>query len=327
MRPVNTAVDREHPPAVEVAGLSKRFGDRQVIDNLSFQVAPGRAFGLLGPNGSGKTTTVRMLNGLLTPDRGSIRLFGETVESGRSDALRARVGVQTDTNLYETLSARENLRIWGSLYGMDRARRDRRIAEVLDVLALGERSDSLVGEFSKGMRQKLAVGRAVLHEPELLFLDEPTAGLDPEASADLIDYLKRMIRDSNTTLIICTHQLHGLEALCDDMGIIRRGQLLTAGPVDDLLRERWPDRRVHVRLGAGARTMVRADAERVIAEVTGRAPVADEAGRFEIAAVDEEMVAGVVAALVRAGAPVVEVASQQPTIEQFYFATLAEGEK
>jgi len=323
---VNTrpAADRGDVPAVDVTGLSKRFGERHVVSDLSFRVAPGRAFGLLGPNGSGKTTTVRMLNGLLTPDAGSIRLFGQPVEPGRSDALRARVGVQTDTNLYETLSAAENLRIWGSLYGMDRARRDRRITEVLDVLGLAERSESLVGEFSKGMRQKLAVGRAVLHEPELLFLDEPTAGLDPEAAADLIDYLKQMITASNTTVIICTHQLHGLESLCDDMGIIRRGRLLTAGAVDDLLRERWPERRVHIGIAASAAPDVRAEAERVIAEVAGRAPVADESGRFELSA-DEETVAAVVAALVRAGAPVVEVAPQQPTIEDFYFATLAEG--
>ncbi|MDL5350793.1 ABC transporter ATP-binding protein [Microbacterium sp. zg-YB36] len=305
---------------VQAAGLSKRFGDRDVVSDLSFSVARGRAFGLLGPNGSGKTTTVRLLTGLLTPDRGDITLFGERVTPAAADRLRRRIGVQTDTNLYETLSARENLRTWGALYGIDRRVMDDRIDEVLTVLGLQERAGSLVGEFSKGMRQKLAVGRAVMHEPELLFLDEPTAGLDPEAAADLIGYLKRMIRSLNTTVIICTHQLHGLESLCDDIGIIRGGRLLACGVVDELLAHRWPDRRYWLTVGSALPR-----AAELVASVTGSPPEVDTDGRLGFSSADDGVVPVVVAALVRGGVPVRAVIPEVPTIEQFYFATLDEG--
>lgn len=305
---------------VHASGLSKRFGDRDVISGLSFSIARGHAFGLLGPNGSGKTTTVRLLTGLLAPDSGDITLFGEPVTSANADLLRRRIGVQTDTNLYETLSARENLRTWGALYGMRRNTLDKRIDDVLNVLGLHDRASSLVGEFSKGMRQKLAVGRAVMHEPELLFLDEPTAGLDPEASADLIDYLKQMIRSLSTTVIICTHQLHGLESLCDDIGIIRSGRLLTSGSVDDLLRRKWPEHRYSLAVGADIR-----HAQRVVASVTGSPPKVDTDGRLLFSTRDEGLVPAVVAALVREDVPVRAVIPIVPTIEQFYFSTLDEG--
>ncbi|WP_166806217.1 ABC transporter ATP-binding protein [Cryobacterium cheniae] len=309
-----------HDRTVSASGLSKRFGSREVVADLSFSVARGHAFGLLGPNGSGKTTTVRLLTGLLTPDSGTTRLFGELVSPANADALRRRIGVQTDTSLYETLSARENLRTWGALYGMSRKALSRRIDEVLNVLGLSDRADSLVGELSKGMRQKLAVGRAVIHEPELLFLDEPTAGLDPEASSDLIDYLKQMIRSLDTTVIICTHQLHGLESLCDDIGIIRNGQLLTSGTVDDLLRQKWPKHRYSLTVGGDLQR-----AQLVVASVTGQDPVVDSDGRLMFSISDERLVPSAVAALVRDDIPVLEVISKRPTIEQFYFATLDEG--
>lgn len=305
---------------VRAAGISKRFGDRDVVSDLSFSVARGRAFGLLGPNGSGKTTTVRLLTGLVTPDRGDISLFGERVTPTSADLLRRRIGVQTDTNLYETLSARENLRTWGALYGIGRHDIDERIDEVLTVLGLRERAGSLVGEFSKGMRQKLAVGRAVMHEPELLFLDEPTAGLDPEAAADLIEYLKRMIRSLNTTVIICTHQLHGLESLCDDIGIIRDGRLLISGAVEDLLARRWPQRRYSLAVGGDL-----SSAREIVASVTGKQPGVDSDGRLGVSTDDDGAVAAIVAALVHGGVPVRAVIPEVPTIEQLYFATLNEG--
>lgn len=305
---------------VSAAGLSKRFGSREVVSDLSFTVAKGHAFGLLGPNGSGKTTTVRLLTGLLTPDAGEVELFGETVGPSSADALRRRIGVQTDTNLYETLSARENLRTWGALYGIGRKVVDQRIDDVLNVLGLSDRAGSLVGELSKGMRQKLAIGRAVMHEPELLFLDEPTAGLDPEAAADLIGYLKEMIRSLNTTVIICTHQLHGLESLCDEIGILRQGQLLASGAVGDLLRGKWPEHRFSLTVGGDP-----SRAQQVMASVLGHPPELDSDDELTFSTSDDGLVPAVVAALVRADIPVRAVIPKLPTIEQFYFATLDEG--
>ncbi|WP_119697830.1 ABC transporter ATP-binding protein [Microbacterium halotolerans] len=303
-------------PTVAADHLTKRFDDREAVSGLSFSVPRGQAFGLLGPNGSGKTTTIRLLNGLLTPDGGTVTLFGEAVTTRNADALRRRIGVQTDTNLYETLSARENLRTWGSLYGIDRNSLDSRVDDVLDIFGLSDRADSLAGEFSKGMRQKLAIGRAIIHNPELLFLDEPTAGLDPEAAAELIDYLKQMIRSLDTTVVISTHQLAGLETLCDDIGIIKQGRLLTAGPVDVLLRQEWPGYRYALSIDGDHDT-----ARRIVASL---ATVDESAAASQIPfqTVDDGTVSEVVAMLVRADIAVRAVTPQHPTIEDFYFTTL-----
>lgn len=307
--------------ALAATDLSKDFGPRSVVSGLSMEVPPGRAFGLLGPNGSGKTTTVRLLTGLLTPTAGSVSLFGQPLTRSTADALRTRVGVQTDTNLYESLSARENLRIWGELYGLPTREATRRAAEVLEVLGLTDRAESLVGELSKGMRQKLSVGRAVLHEPDLLFLDEPTAGLDPEASVDLIDYVKQMIRTLRTTVVICTHQLHGLEELCDDVGILRDGRLIASGEVRSLLRRRWPEHRYEVTV-AGDVPRARA----VVAASTGRpVEVSSADSRLTFAVAREEAVSAAVAALVEHRIPVRAVSPREPTLQELYFATITDG--
>lgn len=302
-------------PTVTADRLTKHFGEREAVSALSFTVARGRAFGLLGPNGSGKTTTIRLLNGLLTPDGGTVTLFGEQVTATNADALRQRIGVQTDTNLYDTLSARENLRTWGTLYGLDRRSLDRRVDEILHTFGLDTRADSLVGEFSKGMRQKLAIGRAVIHEPELLFLDEPTAGLDPEAAAELIEYLKRMIQARSTTVVISTHQLAGLESLCDDIGIIQQGRLLAAGPVDDLLERQWPGNRYRLSIEGD-----RDAARHIVTSLATTDEGADGALTFHTEA--DDTVSEIVAALVRAGIAVRAVVPLHPTIEEFYFTTL-----
>ncbi len=302
---------------VVAAGLSKTFGSREAVYDLSFSVGQGRAFGLLGPNGAGKTTTVRLLTGLIGPTRGEITLFGERLTRGNADALRARIGVQTDTNLYESLSAKDNLRTWGELYGLGARDVARRTADVLEVMDLSDRADSLVGELSKGMRQKLSVARAVLHEPELLFLDEPTAGLDPEAAEELIAYLTEMIRAMRTTVIICTHQLHGLEQLVSDVGILHRGRLAVAGTVDDLLRRRWPLHRYSVAV-AERRDRAAAIVSGLVSSVEDGAPDS----RVDFAVEDRATVSAVVAALVADGIPVRAVVPRDPTLRDLYFATL-----
>ncbi len=297
--------------------LSKSFGDRAAVCDLSLSVARGRAFGLLGPNGAGKTTTVRLLTGLISPTSGDVTLFGERLTHENADALRARVGVQTDTNLYETLSVRDNLLTWGELYGLSRQAITRRTAEILEILDLSDRIDSLVGELSKGMRQKLSVGRAVLHEPELLFLDEPTAGLDPEAAEDLIDYLVQMIHAMQTTVIICTHQLHGLEKLCTDVGILQAGQLVTTGDVGELLRRRWPRDRYTVSVGAD-----RDRAARIITQVVGQVDEASGNAHVDFSVDDADEISRVIEALVSEHVPVRSVVPRTPTLHDLYFDTL-----
>lgn len=308
--------------AIHADHVVKSFGVRPVITDLTLEISPGAAFGLLGPNGAGKTTTVRLLTGLLTADAGAIDLLGERLGSANADRLRERIGVQTDTALYETLTVRDNLRTWGDLYGVPPARRDARIDELLGLLALDGRADSLVGELSKGMRQKLAVARAVLHEPALLFLDEPTAGLDPEASADLVAYLRRLIDTGDTTLVLCTHQLFGLENLCTDVGILDGGRLAVSGTVDAVLHERWPRPRIRI---VASEPDSAAGALARIPEVTV-APDPANARALIVEVPTEDAVPPVVAALVTAGLAVHAVEPLRPTLEDLYFATVTARE-
>ncbi|MGN6272598.1 MAG: ABC transporter ATP-binding protein [Protaetiibacter sp.] len=305
-------------PAIRVRGLGKDFGDRHAVIDVDVEVATGGVFGLLGPNGAGKTTMIRLLNGLITATTGSVELFGEAVTPRSADRLRARIGVQTDTELYAAMTVRENLATWGELFGMPSPRIVARIPEVLDVLGLADRADSPVGQLSKGMRQKAAIARALLHEPELLFLDEPTAGLDPEAAADLIGYLREVIRTGDTTIVLTTHQLHGLESLCDHLGILVAGRLVVAGEVDALLAERRPRTRVSLRLGGDL------VAAREVLAPFGPVTLDDEGvGVLEVPR--GTRVSDAVAALVHRGIAVETVAAQAPTIEELYFSVVSEG--
>ncbi len=295
--------------------LSRTIDGRNVVQNVSFAVPSGAAFGLLGPNGSGKTTTVRLLTGLLTPTSGTVSLFGEPLTPGSSDRLRERIGVQTDTNLYELLTVRDNLAIWADIYGMSPAKRDTRIAEVLETFDLQDRTTSPVGTLSKGMRQKLAIARAILHQPDLLFLDEPTAGLDPEASEDLIAYLRAMIDRTQTTVVICTHQLFGLERLCTHVGLLDRGRLLRSGPVETLLAETWPTTRVRIEVTGDPVAAIQVLARHDISAT-------NSAETITVELPTAELVPQVVQHLVAAGQGIRSVVPVVPTIHDLYFATI-----
>lgn len=248
-------------PVVQARGLTRAFEDRVAVHDLDLTVRRGRVLGVLGPNGSGKSTTVRMLTGLLRPTSGSAELFGEAVTPESAPALRTRIGVQTEAYLYLRLTVAENLRTWGRLHGLRRGAVERRIGEVLDVVGLADRRDTPAGSLSKGLRQKAKIARALLHEPELLFLDEPTAGLDPASALDVLDHLAKLRAAGDTTIVLCTHQLHGLEELCDDVVMLDRGRVVAAGEVGDLLAAHWPTRDHVIRLGD------RAAAERVVAQL------------------------------------------------------------
>lgn len=226
-------------PAVRAVDVRRSIGGRTVIDGLTLDLDRGCLFGLLGPNGAGKTTTVRLLTGLIPADSGRIELLGRAVTRQSAPMLRARVGVQSDYSLYGELTLRENLSFWGDLMGMERDAVRSRSEELAGLLDLEDRLDSPVGELSKGMTLKAVLARTLLASPEVLFLDEPTAGLDPEAAEGLLAHL-RHLADAGTTVLVCTHQLHGFEGVCDRVGILRRGRLVAQGSVDDLVARRWP---------------------------------------------------------------------------------------
>ncbi len=206
--------------AIETYELSRSFGARTAVDQLSLSIPSGAVFGFLGPNGAGKTTTVRMLAALIAPTAGSALVNGHRLGPG-NDAIRRSVGILTETpGLYERLSASQNLTFFARLYGVAPARADEQAARYLRMLGLWERRDDKVGGFSKGMRQKIAIARALLHEPAIVFLDEPTAGLDPEASRMVRDFIKEL-RAEGRTIFLTTHNLPEADELCDLIGVFR----------------------------------------------------------------------------------------------------------
>jgi ABC-2 type transport system ATP-binding protein len=205
--------------------LCRSFDGVPAVEDLSFEIPEGNLFTLLGPNGAGKTTTVRLLLGLIAPDAGTARIadyeLGQT-----NNALRSVCGLLTETpGFYDRMSAWENLIFFSQLYRMPQTIRDQRLEHHLRVMNLWERRDSLVGTFSKGMKQKLAIIRAIFHEPKVIFMDEPTAGLDPEASLMVREMIGRL-KGEGRTIVVCTHNLDEAQRLADIVGIINRRLLV-----------------------------------------------------------------------------------------------------
>lgn len=213
------------PNVIEVRNLTKVFGTITAVDHISFNVCEGEIFGFLGPNGAGKTTTTRMLTGVIPMDGGSVRIFGYDI---LKEPVRAkqRFGVVPETsNAYAELTAWQNLILMGDLYGLDRARAERRSGDLLETLGLYQRRDQKVHGYSKGMKQRLILAMALLHEPELLFLDEPTSGLDVQ-STQMILVLLRALNADGTTIFLTTHNMEEANRLCDRVGIIRSGEIV-----------------------------------------------------------------------------------------------------
>lgn len=212
---------------IQTQNLTKKFGDILAVENLTLEVKEGEVFGFLGPNGAGKTTTVRMLTSLIGPTGGSARVNGFRL--GNQDTqIRRSVGVLTETpGLYESLSAERNLEIYASLY--DVADPKGQIEKYLHMLGLWDRRGDAAGTFSKGMKQKLSIARALLHEPPTLFLDEPTTGLDPESAKVVRDFIVE-IRKQGRTIFMCTHNLDEADRLCDRIGVFKTRLLVVDTP-------------------------------------------------------------------------------------------------
>ena len=211
---------------VEVKNLERTFGDHKALDDLTFSVHSGEVFGLLGPNGAGKTTTVRVLNGILPPSAGGVRVFNLDPAT-QGESVRRRTGVLTETPaLYERLSARENLEFFGTLHELPASELNTRVDEMLGFFELTSRAKDKVETYSKGMKQRLALARALIHRPPLLFLDEPTSGLDPEAAQQVDDLIANLRRTKEQTVILATHNLLEAQRLCDRVAIMNKGKIL-----------------------------------------------------------------------------------------------------
>ena len=300
--------------AICTQDLTRDFGPLRAVDGLSLEVPSGAIFGFLGPNGSGKTTTIRLLLGLLEPTRGTAMVLGRDARTDPA-GIREHCGALLEhSGLYERLSAQDNLDFYARVWHLPPAARRERVRELLTGLGLWDRRREIVGGWSRGMRQKLAVARALLHHPALVFLDEPTAGLDPIAAAALREDLTTLARREGVTVFLTTHNLAEAEKLCDRVGVIRGGRLLAVGRPDELRARARKDRMEVTGRGLDARIVGLLEAQPVVesASLTG--------DRVVLQVSDGLDTAPLVSLLVREGVAIDEVRKGGADLEEAFLA-------
>ncbi len=303
---------------ISARGLSRSFDGHPAVQDLTFDVPEGALFALLGPNGAGKTTTVRLLLGLIAPTAGTATVAGRRLGDGpdANRAIRALSGLLTETpGFYDRMSAWDNLVFFGRLYGLPDIVLRRRIEHYLRLLELWDRRASPVGAFSKGMKQRLAIIRALFHDPRVMFLDEPTAGLDPEAALAVRELILRL-KTEGRTIVVCTHNLDEAERLADLVGILRR-RLLVCDTLDRLRATDAAETAVTIELG-GDDAADHAAALAALPFVRGVEPSASN-GALVVRVADRAAdIPRVVAALVGRGAAIVAVRADAPSLEAIY---------
>ncbi len=306
-------------PAIEVVGLTKKFGDLTAVDSVTLRVEQGEVFGFLGPNGAGKTTTVRMLCCLISKTSGEAKIAGYNVGND-ADSLKIRklIGLVPDNvGLYDDLTAYDNLDFYGKLYDCTEAQRKENIQRFLTMLGLWEKKDVTAGTFSKGMKQKLAIARALIHEPEIIFMDEPTANLDPEASKTVRDFILELKKEKRT-IFLNTHNLDEAQRICDRIGILNT-KLMATGTPDELERS-----------VAGKKTVIQLEqvSDAILAALK-KLPVGDVAVDGNKLTIDvknpETENAAIVGAIVLAGGNVQSVSVTGSSLEDAYLKLVREA--
>ncbi len=314
--------------ALQTRGLTKRYGEVAVVDGLDLSVERGELFGFLGPNGAGKTTTIRMALGLVFPDEGEAELLGESVLGDRSGARRAlsRVGALVEEPaFYRFLSGRRNLEVFARAGGRGDGAAERlaRVDEVLEVVGLTEAASKKAGAYSQGMRQRLGIGLALLAQPELLILDEPTNGLDPQGMREIRTLLRRLA-DGGTTVFLSSHLLFEVEAICDRVGVLSRGKLVAVGPPGTL---RGSAERVRVEvddLALASKTAQGIDGVTILGD--GVAGAAGARGAIDVRLAAPATPASLNAALVSAGVGVEALVPQRDSLEDVFLALVEDAD-
>lgn len=303
---------------IETRGLSKRFDQTVAVEDLNLNVRQGEIFAFLGPNGAGKTTTVRLLACLIAPTGGEATVAGYRV--GRdNDAIRAQIGILTESpGLYEKLSSLQNLSYFAHLYGLAGAEREAAVKRYLELLGLWDRREEPVGGFSKGMKQKLAIARALLHEPKIVFLDEPTSALDPESAKVVRDFIAEL-KSEGRTIFLCTHNLDEADRLADRIGVMKQRLIQVDTPLN--LKRRLYGRRVIIRLRTVDDALFNSAKSLPYVKHLDR----DENRLFLTMDDIDAMTPAVVRALVLAGGDIQSVTEERHSLEDVYLNLVGNG--
>jgi ABC-2 type transport system ATP-binding protein len=308
---------------ISVKDLTRCFGELVAVDGLTLDVQAGEVFGFLGHNGAGKTTAVRLLNGVLEPSSGTTRVLGfDPLTEGPQ--LRRRTGVLTETpSLDERLTAYENLRIYADLYDVAPDQVNARIGELLDRFELSDRAHEKVGGYSKGMKQRLALARALIHRPELIFLDEPTSGLDPVAAKQVRELIKELSQREGRTVFMCTHNLVEAQRLCHRVAVLEHGRILALGTPAELGQKVGRRQQIEIEVSSDtAHTAVT-----TLHAIKGLTDIQRDNALVKFSGAGRERIPEVIGALVRAGVRIYSVMPDEPTLEEIYFALHEDAEE
>jgi ABC-2 type transport system ATP-binding protein len=309
---------------IDCKHVSFKYNGVHALKDFSLNINRGEVVALLGPNGAGKTTSIRVLNGLLNPESGEINVLGFDPRKDGAK-IRTRTGVLTETPaLYERLTARQNLTFFGTLSELSKNEVEERSNHLFEVFNLQYRSQDRVETFSKGMKQRLALARALLHDPELLFLDEPTSDLDPEASKQVQDLILEISGHENRTVILCTHRLYEAEKLCDRVAIMKNGHVVAAGTLEELRSQVFPMLNVYFRLAVKANESL----VKILAQLPGAQEVKVLSdGELTLIVDSEDRIPVMVSALVNAGTEIKAVEPRPATLEDIYLRLQHKGEE
>ena len=299
---------------IRAENLKKKFREVQALNGISFEVKEGEIFGYLGPNGAGKTTTIRILSALIRPDFGYAEVCGINVQENPTAVLE-NIGVLPENNaLYERLTGRENLIFFAKAYNIPREEANRRINELLKFFGLKDRADDPVGKYSKGMKQRLALIRTVLHRPKVLLLDEPTSGLSPEIAIRVRDLIKKLAEKEDVTIFLSTHNLDEAERLCDRVAVIFSGKILLIGSPSEMEKE---IKHVIIRLRKISEPMINALKEKAIKfHISGEQTILLEVKNYS------KEVPEVIKILVLEGAEILSVEPERKSLWDIYMEAI-----
>jgi ABC-2 type transport system ATP-binding protein len=271
-------------PAIEVLDLHKSFGENKAVQGVRFEVKPGEIFSLLGPNGAGKTTTISMLACLLRPNDGDARVMGHSIRSDPMGVKSVLGVVPQEIALYEDLTARENLSFWGKMYGLRGSKLKHRVEEVLDIIGLHDRAKERVSKYSGGMKRRVNIGVALLHKPKVIYMDEPTVGIDPQSRRNILDSVVTL-KNEGMTVLYTTHYMEEAEELSDHIGIMDHGKLIACGTGEELVKLVGQQTRIDLTLnGDGANLMT------LWRDIEGVSRVSAEDGLVTVLVTDSNLV-------------------------------------